>query len=85
MIVSGDGRVRKAVVSYKNLSEHEPSGQYRGSPYVQIRHVHNLIVLHSPKEEEMKVANLKSHEILSCGNGVYSAHFLYVEFNVYGF
>ena len=66
VIVSGDGRVRKAVISYKNLSEHEPSDQYRGSPYVQIlRPVHNLIVLHSPKEEEMEVANLKSHEILS--------------------
>ena len=83
VIVSGDGSVRKAVVSYKNLSEHEPSGQYRGSPYVQIqRPVHNLIALNSPKEEEMEVTNLKSHEILSCGVGVYGAHFLYVEFNV---
>ena len=44
--VSGDVRVRRAVVMYKNISESQPASQYQGTPYVEVdRPVHNLIVL----------------------------------------
>ena len=56
--VSGDGRVRRAVVMYKNISESEPASQYQGTPYVEVdRPVHNLIVLDSPNDVKNDVRN----------------------------
>ena len=56
--VSGDGRIRRAVVMYKNISESEPASQYQGTPYGEVdRPVHNLIVLDSPNDVKNDVRN----------------------------
>ena len=50
-----DGRVRRASVSYKNLSINEPKDQYRGVTYTTVeRPVHRLIVIVATNEGAYK-------------------------------